>query len=54
MRRAASGGARRSYELSISYEVAIIVIASGLQPQAFPPVMIAEPQIAIGTPGGSA
>lgn len=47
-------GLERSYQLSISYEVAIIVIASGLQPQAFPPVMIAEPQIAIGTPGGSA
>jgi hypothetical protein len=45
-------GLERSYQLSVSYEVTIVVIASGLQPQAYPPVLIAEPQIAIGAPGG--
>lgn len=45
-------GLERSYQLSISYEVAIVVIASAREPVAGPPVMIAQPEYAIGAPGG--
>ncbi len=47
-------GLERSYQLSISYEVAIVVIASAREPISAPPVMVAMPQVAIGAPGGSA
>ena len=46
-------GLERSYQLSISYEVAIVVIGSGLQPVSASPVMVAKPQYAIGAPGGT-
>lgn len=41
----------RSYQLCISYEVAIVSIDSGLEAVAGPPVMIALPQYAVGMPG---
>jgi hypothetical protein len=44
-------GLERSYQLSISYEVAIVVIASDLAPIAVTPVSIVQPQYAIGAPG---
>jgi hypothetical protein len=46
-------GLERSYQLSISYEVTVVVVASELAPIAVTPVRIAEPQFAIGAPGGS-
>jgi len=46
-------GLERSYQLSISYEVAVIVIASELAPAAVPPVKIVLPQVAIGAPGSA-
>jgi hypothetical protein len=45
-------GLERSYQLSISYEVAIVVIESGLQPIEAPPVTTVMPQVAVGAPGG--
>jgi Pvc16 N-terminal domain len=45
-------GLERSYQLSVSYEVAIVVIESGLQPVSAPPVMVVMPEVAIGAPGG--
>lgn len=45
-------GLERSYQLSISYEVAIVVIGSALQPATAPPVMVVMPEVAIGAPGG--
>lgn len=47
-------GLERSYQLSVSYEVAIVVIASALEPISVPHVTVALPQYAIGAPGGSA
>jgi hypothetical protein len=46
-------GLERSYQLSVSYEVAIVVIASGLQPTEAPPVLVAMPEVAIGAPPGA-
>jgi len=46
-------GLERSYQLSISYEVAIVVIGSALQPMDAPPVKVAMAEVAIGAPGGS-
>jgi hypothetical protein len=45
-------GLERSYQLSVSYEVAIVTIASALEPVSAPPVMAALPQYAVGAPGG--
>lgn len=45
-------GLERSYQLSISYEVAIVVVESDLAPITITPVAIAKPQIAIGAPVG--
>jgi hypothetical protein len=47
-------GLERSYQLSVSYEVAIVTIASALEPVSAPPVMAAQPQYAIGASGGGA
>jgi Pvc16 N-terminal domain len=47
-------GLERSYQLSVSYEVAIVRIGSALEPVATPPVFIAAAQVAIGAPGGGA
>lgn len=44
-------GLERSYQLSVSYEVAIVVIESGLEPVSMPPVTVVMPQYAIGAPG---
>ncbi len=44
-------GLERSYQLSVSYEVTVVVIASELAPIAVTPVSIAKPQYAIGAPG---
>jgi hypothetical protein len=44
-------GLERSYQLSVSYEVAIVVIGSALEPVSAPPVMVAQPQYAVGAPG---
>jgi hypothetical protein len=46
-------GLERSYQLSVSYEVTVVVIASEFAPIAVTPVRIAEPQYAIGQPGHS-
>jgi hypothetical protein len=46
-------GLERPYQLSISYEVAIVVIGSALQPIDAPPVKVAMAEVAIGAPGGS-
>jgi hypothetical protein len=46
-------GLERSYQLSVSYEVTVVVIASELAPIAVTPVSIAKPQYAIGAPGRS-
>jgi hypothetical protein len=46
-------GLERSYKLSVSYEVTIVVIGSALEPAAVPPVTIAEPQLRLGAPGGA-
>jgi hypothetical protein len=46
-------GLERSYQLSISYEVTVVVIASALAPFAVTPVGIAKPQYAIGAPGAA-
>jgi hypothetical protein len=46
-------GLERSYQLSISYEVAIVVIGSALQPTDAPPVQVAMAEVAIGSAGGS-
>ena len=46
-------GLERSYQLSISYEVAIVVIGSARQPMDAPPVNVAMAEVAIGAPGGS-
>jgi hypothetical protein len=47
-------GLERSYQLSVSYEVAIVVIGSAREPIAVTPVSIAEARLAIGAPGGMA
>jgi hypothetical protein len=47
-------GLERSYQLSVSYEVAIIVIGSAREPFTATPVAIAEARLAIGVPGGTA
>lgn len=47
-------GLERSYQLSVSYEVAIVTIESALEPISTPPVMVALPQYAIGAPGDGA
>ncbi|MGF6871002.1 DUF4255 domain-containing protein [Paraburkholderia sp. MM5477-R1] len=44
-------GLERSYQLSISYEVAVVVIGSALQPISAPTVKVVMPQVAIGAPG---
>src|SRR5215472_1080487 len=46
-------GLEHSYQLSISYEVAIVVIGSARQPMDAPPVNVAMAEVAIGAPGGS-
>ena len=43
-------GLERSYQLSISYEVSLVVIGSALEPVARPPVMVAAPEYALGAP----
>jgi len=43
-------GLERSYQLSISYEVSIVVIGSALEPDSGPPVTIALPNYALGEP----
>jgi len=45
-------GLERSYQLSISYEVAIVVVDSALEPVSSAPVVVALPQYALGAPGG--
>jgi hypothetical protein len=47
-------GLERSYRLSISYEVSIVVIGSARPPIAVSPVKVVMPQVAIGAPGGPA
>lgn len=44
-------GLERSYQLSVSYEVSVVVVASDLAPIAVTPVSIVQPQYAIGAPG---
>ncbi len=44
-------GLERSYQLSVSYEVTVVVIASDLAPITLTPVSIVEPQYAIGARG---
>jgi Pvc16 N-terminal domain len=44
-------GLERPYQLSVSYEVSIVVIASELAPASVAPVKIVMPQIALGQPG---
>jgi Pvc16 N-terminal domain len=46
-------GLERSYQLSISYEVAIVMIGSALRPLTAPPVTVVMPEVAIGTPGAA-
>jgi hypothetical protein len=46
-------GLERSYQLSISYEVTVVVIDSALEPRSGPPVTIALPDYALGAPGGA-
>jgi hypothetical protein len=43
-------GLERSYQLSISYEITVVVIASALAPAVAPPVTIAIPKIVLGAP----
>jgi hypothetical protein len=45
-------GLERSYQLSISYEVAIVVIGSALEPVSAPPVKVAMAEVALGAPAG--
>ncbi len=45
-------GLERSYKLSVSYEVTVVVIGSALPPWAVTPVTVARPQVAVGAPGG--
>jgi hypothetical protein len=45
-------GLERSYQLSVSYEVAIVMVESALQPRSAPPVMVVMPEVAIGAPPG--
>jgi hypothetical protein len=47
-------GLERSYQLSISYEVAIVVIGSALEPRDAPPVKVAMAEVALGAPLGGA
>jgi hypothetical protein len=47
-------GLKRSYQLSISYEVAIVEIGSALEPVSAPPVKVAMAEVAIGAPPGGA
>lgn len=47
-------GLERSYQLSVSYEVTIVVIGSAREPISAPPVSVAEARLAIGAPGGTA
>jgi Pvc16 N-terminal domain len=47
-------GLERSYQLSISYEVAIIRIDSAIDPMPVGNVQVAQVQVAIGAPGGGA
>ena len=44
-------GLERSYQLSVSYEVTVVVIGSELAPVTVTPVSIVEPRYAIGAPG---
>lgn len=46
-------GLERSYKLSVSYEVTIVVIGSALEPISGPPVTVAQPQFAIGAPAAA-
>jgi hypothetical protein len=43
-------GLERSYQLSVSYEVSIVVLYSDLAPRVATPVTIVEPQVSIGAP----
>jgi len=45
-------GLERSYQLSVGYEVAIVVIGSALQPKTAPPVTVAMAEVALGAPEG--
>jgi hypothetical protein len=47
-------GLERSYQLSVSYEVAIVVIGSALEPVFAPPVKVAMAEVALGDPSGGA
>jgi Pvc16 N-terminal domain len=47
-------GLKRSYQLSVSYEVAIVVIGSALEAISAPPVRVAMAEVAIGAPPGGA
>jgi hypothetical protein len=47
-------GLERPYQLSVSYEVAIVVIGSALQPREAPPVKVAMAEVALGAPLGGA
>jgi hypothetical protein len=44
-------GLERSYQLSVSYEVAVVVIGSALSPVSAPAVKVVMPEVAIGAPG---
>jgi hypothetical protein len=44
-------GLERSYQLSISYEVSVVVIESDIAPAGITPVSIVLPNFAIGAPG---
>jgi hypothetical protein len=46
-------GLERSYQLSVSYEVAIVRIDSAVDPIPVGTVLVAEAQVAIGAPGAS-
>jgi hypothetical protein len=46
-------GLERSYQLSVSYEVSIVVLASDLVPRVATPVTVVQPQISIGAPGSA-
>jgi hypothetical protein len=45
-------GLETSYQLSISYEVAIVVIGSALEPLSTHPVKVAIAELAVGAPPG--
>ena len=44
-------GLQRSYQLSVSYEVSIVVIGSALAPTTVTPVTMVEPQLELGRAG---